>query len=146
MSDIEMQQAKEHLRAGYYQRDAYKQKRKLLLVLKTGVAGIQHHIDLRSDEGREQLKELVPGTELRLFREPENDYDQWAIAVYTQDDELIGYITRFKNEAIARMMDAGKRFVAFVDEAMDSGDDVGERFSRAQTEDSRLPFSVYLEE
>lgn len=143
MPDIEMQQAQEHLRAGYYAPDAFKQKQKLLLVLKTGVAGLQFHVDTSSDE---LLKSLVPGTELRLFREPDNEHDPWAIAVYTTDDEMIGYITRFKNEAIARLMDLGKRFVAYADEPEDAAAAEDKRESRASTENYRLPFSVYMEE
>ena len=61
---------------------------------------------------------------LRLVREPDNPYDEYAIRVETADAEMIGYcatpalastedrklgyISRTNNKIIARLMDAGK--------------------------------------
>lgn len=59
---------------------------------------------------------LAPGTEPMLFREPENEQDEWAIAVYLTEKDKIGYLSRYKNETIARLMDVGKKFVAVVEE------------------------------
>ena len=135
------------LRAGYFNRDAFRQKGQMLLVLQTGIAGLQFHVDRNSDEGRELLQSLTPGTELKLFRDPNNDHDRWAIMVCTTEGKELGYITRYKNETIARLMDVGKVFHAYVDELPE--DDEIEDDSRrypTPTENLRIPFSVYMEE
>ncbi len=61
------------------------------------------------------LESLVPGTELKLKREPENKHDRWAIAIYTNEGLQLGYVARYKNEAIARLMDSGYVFSAYVE-------------------------------
>ncbi|MEG0492225.1 MAG: HIRAN domain-containing protein [Clostridia bacterium] len=148
MREEQLQKPQEPLLAGYFNPQAFTQKRKRMLVLKTGIAGMEFCFDRNQEALLQKQASLVPGTELRLFREPENERDEWAIAVYTTDDEMIGYITRFKNETIARMMDQGKTFVAYVDapeqEAQEE-EQVGHR-RKGTTEDDRLPFSVFLEE
>lgn len=59
---------------------------------------------------------LLPGALLVLQREPNNPHDELAIKVLAESGDHIGYIPRAKNEALARLMDAGKlifaRFVA----------------------------------
>lgn len=139
------QQAGAQIRAGYYDQDAFRQKEKLLLVLKTGIAGIRYHVDMDSEEGLAIRKKLIPGAELMLYRDADNKHDKWAISVYTKDDEMIGYVTRFKNETIARLMDLGKRFIAYVDDPNADNEEADER-SRAGTEDYDVPFSVFMEE
>lgn len=110
--------------------------------MKTGLAGSQFYI--KSEAERARLQNLQPGTELILRREPDNKYDEWAIAVYLTEDDKIGFISRYKNEAIARLMDAGKKCIAIADDpAVRSNDDVG-RSCQASTENMYLPFSVYL--
>lgn len=135
------------IRAGYFDADTFQQKARQFLVLKTGIAGIQFHVDLTSKEGKALLESLTPGTELMLYRDADNEHDQWAILVYTKDDKELGYITRFKNETIARLMDYGKKFTAIVDEAPPEPQTPDEcRRTRAETENYALPFSVYMEE
>lgn len=147
MVDRQGLQQEKSVKSGYFNRDAFRQSGKLILVLKTGIAGLHFHVDENSDEGRELLKSLVPGTELHLFRDADNEHDQWAISVYTSDDKELGYVTRFKNETIARLMDCGKVFHAYVDEPPEPPkDDTEERRTRTMTEDYRLPFSIYMEE
>ena len=71
----------------------------------------------------------------------------WAISVYTTDDKELGYVTRFKNETIARLMDYGKVFHAYVDDPPEPPKDETERRrTRAPTENYSLPFSIYMEE
>lgn len=147
MAEKQMQQQGVPLRSGFFDRDAFQQKQRMILVLKTAVAGLYFHVDDNSEEGRELLDSLTPGTELHLFRDPDNEHDQWAISVYTTDDQELGYVTRFKNETIARLMDYGKVFHAFVDEQPDAPKDADEaRRTRARTEDYRVPFSVFMED
>lgn len=111
------------------------------------MAGLQHHIE--SDEEQKRIDELKPGTELQLYREPDNEYDEWAIAVYITDDDKLGYISRFKNETIARLMDAGKKFIAIVDDPeeiakQEADKEPSKRKRRAYTENMAIPFSIYL--
>ncbi len=120
------------------------------MVLKTGIAGLQFHIE--NEEEREALNAITPGTELLLYREPENEHDKWAIAVHLTEEDKLGFITRFKNETIARLMDSGKKFIGVVDdpeadeEAKEIVDKELRRSRHAPTENMALPFSVYLVE
>lgn len=138
------QEAAALFRGRMYRRDDDKPRERRILVLKTGLAGMQFHI--RNDEEKAALDAIQPGDELMLFREPENEYDEWAIAIYLTEDDQIGFMTRFKNETIARLMDAGKKFVAVVDDPAELEEDTSEhrRARRAYTENMGLPFSVYL--
>ena len=147
MAEHLKQEQPELMRAGYFNRDAFRQKGHMLLVLQTGVAGLQFHVDRHSDAGRALLESLVPGTELKLYRDPKNDHDRWAIMVCTAEGQDLGYVTRFKNETIARLMDLGKVFHAFVDELPDDDEDeTDSRHDPTPTENLSVPFSVYMEE
>lgn len=147
MADIQIQQQGQPLRSGFFDRDAFQQKGRSILVLKTAVAGLYFHVDQNSDEGRALMASLTPGTELSLFRDTNNEHDKWAISVYTSDDKELGYVTRFKNETIARLMDYGKVFHAYVDEPPEPPKDITEaRRSRTATEDYSLPFSIYMDD
>lgn len=142
------QEAPQSFRGRMYQRDASKPKEQRILVLKTGIAGLQFHIE--NEEEQAALNAITPGTELMLFREPENEHDEWAIAVHLTEDDKLGFISRFKNETIARLMDAGKKFIGVVDDP--EADAVAKkivekernRSRRAPTENMALPFSIYL--
>ena len=113
------------------------------LVLWTAIAGISHHLDPDSRKGKRIMKKLTPGTPLKLLREPKNRYDPWAVRVETAEGQTLGYITRFKNETVARMMDHGHRFEAQV-EQMSGRESEKMRAHRAATEQFILPFSVWL--
>ena len=147
MANQQMQERSQSLRSGFFDRDAFRQKGRSILVLKTAVAGLNHHIDDNSDEGRDLLDALTPGTELHLFRDTDNEHDQWAISVYTTDNRELGYVTRFKNETIARLMDCGKVFHAYVDEPPEPPKDATQaRRTRTPTENYKLPFSIYMDD
>ncbi|MCR5484681.1 MAG: HIRAN domain-containing protein [Clostridiales bacterium] len=147
MADKQTAEQAATIRSGYFDRDAFKEKKKSILVLKTGVAGLYFHVDTKTDEGKTFLASLTPGTELRLFRDTDNEHDRWAISVYTSDDRELGYITRFKNETIARLMDYGKVFHAYVDEPRERPkDETEERRTVAPTENFALPFSIYMDD
>ena len=45
---------------------------------------------------------------IKLKREPSNTYDEYAIELFTEKEEKIGYIPRKTNKVFARLMDAGK--------------------------------------
>lgn len=137
------QEAPQAFRGRFFNRDTAKPKEHRILALKTGLAGAQFHIESQAE--REALDSIKPGTELLLYREPENKYDEWAIAVYLTEDDKIGFISKFKNETIARLMDAGKKFVAVVDDPQDVPESTS-RSRHAPTENMAIPFSVYLVE
>lgn len=138
------QAAPQSYRGRMFKQDTSKPKEQRILVLKTGLAGVQFHI--QNDAERDALNAITPGTELLLYREPDNQYDEWAIGVYLTEDDQIGFMSRFKNETIARLMDAGKKFIAIADDPAElANQDNGERRTRkAPTENMGLPFSVYL--
>ena len=147
MHDPQMMQQGMPLRSGYFDSEAFTRKSRSILVLKTGIAGMQYHVDENSEEGRQLLQALTPGTELRLFRDTDNEHDKWAISVYTSDDRELGYVTRFKNETIARLMDCGKVFHVFVDEPPEPPkDETEKRRTQAYTENYKLPLSIYMDE
>ena len=50
------------------------------------------------------VKALQPGTELLLVREPTNQFDPMAVAVYV-DRRRIGYIPRKQNKVLAQFID-----------------------------------------
>lgn len=151
MSNL-MQQAPQSFRGRMFRQDISRPKEKRILVLKTGIAGMQFHIE--NEEEQATLDALQPGYELLLFREPDNQYDEWAVAVYLTKQDKIGFISRFKNETIARLMDAGKKFIAIVDAPEEEAEDSSQnedtnatakkRSRYSATENMKLPFSVYL--
>lgn len=145
MSSVDYLPEEKPMMGGFYNRDAYKRKKQQVLVLQTGIAGIYQNIDIDTEEGKAVLESLVPGTELKLYREPDNKYDEWAIAVYTTEDKKLGYVTRFKNETIARLMDIGRVFTAKMDKPEQADDDDARRKHSAPTEDDEYPFSIYME-
>lgn len=57
-----------------------------------------------------QIKE---GDELQLLRNPDNNYDRFAIRVLYKG-EKVGYIAAFENVVLANMMDRGVKLHAFV--------------------------------
>jgi hypothetical protein len=72
-------------------------------LLECYVAGTSFREDMEEIEPELQKEDL-----LVLKREPDNEYDKLAIAVYDKEERLIGYIPQRKNEIPARLMDAGK--------------------------------------
>ena len=141
MSDVFKQELNDEFHAGFFQRDVFKQKSVQIKVLETAIAGMHFHVEDEQEE--ENIENLVPGTELELYREPDNAYDEWAVAVYYGEEDLLGYITRYKNETIARLMDAGKKFIAVVDEFPNAKEQAKRKW--APTE-SGIMISVYLME
>lgn len=74
-----------------------------IVVLETKVAGTMYY---EPHEFEPLVKKDLP---LKMVREPENQYDRFAVALYL-DGGKIGYLPKSKNEVIARLMDAGKEF------------------------------------
>lgn len=56
---------------------------------------------------------LTPGTRIRLVREPENEFDANAIALYaTRGDAPVGYVNKQNAARIAKILDSGGELVA----------------------------------
>ncbi|WMJ73031.1 HIRAN domain-containing protein [Cytophagaceae bacterium ABcell3] len=80
--------------------DALDQKGKKLYVLSGFVKGFQYQ---KADD---LLEVMQPGEPLELQREPQNQYDAHAIAIYYAGKK-IGYVARVQNKALSNLMDAG---------------------------------------
>lgn len=78
-----------------------------ILLLESMLAGSQYAM-LSEDE----LDELPDSPVFDLVREADNPYDDFAIRVQTKKGRKLGYIPRKKNEALARLMDAGRELYA----------------------------------
>lgn len=88
-------------------------------ILKTGLANVQNQIDMSKGENRLFFEKLAePGTELKLKRVYDNEHDPFRIEVFSPDDRYLGRVTVGKNETAARMMDAGLKLVAIVNESL----------------------------
>lgn len=105
---------------------------KRVVILRCGIVRLQNY--------SENLSE--PGRQLRLVREPENQYDRWAIRVCTPSGTMLGYLPARKNQSAARLMDAGKKITVFVDESSATAEP--NYFSRSR-EDERLPLILYMD-
>ena len=79
-----------------------------LLLQESPVAGFQYH------DGEAVWRRLAVGDSLRLRREPNNPYDELAVAVYWRGAKL-GYVPRADNTAVAQMMDRSERLVARIE-------------------------------
>ncbi len=73
-----------------------------IMLIECHIAGTSYH-DVKTVE-----PQLLPGMMLPLEREPQNPHDALAIVILTETGHRLGYVPRVKNEALARLMDAGK--------------------------------------
>ena len=53
---------------------------------------------------------------LMLKREPNNEYDNYAILILTEEGQKLGYVPQDKNEVLSKLMDAGKLLFGRLDE------------------------------
>ena len=73
-----------------------------LVVLECNVAGTSY-------QELDEIEPLLqPKDKFFLLREPDNKFDNFAVAIYTSRKEKLGYLPREKNETTARLLDAGK--------------------------------------
>ncbi len=70
-------------------------------LLETPVAGFQYHEGMR----RDVFRRLRVSQRLLLVREPENPYDELAVAVHTMEGHKLGYIPRSCNAIPAALAD-----------------------------------------
>ena len=62
------------------------------------------------------LREMKKGDPVRLVREPDNQYDKYAIRIENMAGNKMGYMPRSLNHIPARLMDAGKMIIGQVQE------------------------------
>lgn len=81
-----------------------------IMLVECAIAGTSHR------PVKDLEPSLIPETFLVLKREPGNPHDDLAIMIFTEAGEHLGYVPRAKNEALARLMDAGKFLFARVED------------------------------
>ena len=86
-----------------------------ILIQTSPVAGFQYY------QGELFWKKLSVGDQLQLSREPDNPYDENAVAIYREGIKL-GYLPRVENIVVARMMDKGQRINALIQNKQKSDD------------------------
>lgn len=79
---------------------------KELVVLECHIAGTSY---LELEEVEPTLK---TDDKFYLVREPANEYDSFAVAIYSAAKVKLGYLPKSKNESVARLLDAGKLLFA----------------------------------
>lgn len=89
---------------------------KEIMLVECQIAGTSHR-DVKAIEPT-----LAPGALLPLKREPANPHDALAIMILNESGHQLGYVPRAKNEALARLMDAGKLLFARLESKAWQGD------------------------
>jgi hypothetical protein len=82
-----------------------------ILIQDSPIAGFQFY------RGNSVLPLLRVGEELSLVRDPRNEHDSDAVAVYFRNDKL-GFVPRVENRAIAQMLDRGERLKTRISELL----------------------------
>jgi hypothetical protein len=67
------------------------------------------------------IRKLAVGQKMMLVREPDNAYDPNAIIVCTEAKEQIGYVNRETAQRLAKQLDNGLEYAAFI-EAVTGGE------------------------
>jgi hypothetical protein len=72
-------------------------------------------VGLRYENRLEYLSQVNQGGELKLVREPDNAFDPYAMAVYTNVGQKLGYIRSSKAFVLSTLSDEGWRFNCYVE-------------------------------
>lgn len=75
-----------------------------IFLLEIDIAGTNHCKEIKAIENQ-----IVPEKVLTMKREPDNKFDEFAIAIYC-DNIRIGFVPAKMNLVCSRLMDAGKLF------------------------------------
>ncbi len=75
-----------------------------IFLLEIVIAGTTHCKEIGTIEDK-----IIPEKVLTMKREPDNEFDEFAIAIYC-DTFRIGYVPAEMNLVCSRLMDAGKLF------------------------------------
>ena len=73
------------------------------------IVGIRHSSKCRGTNCG-LLPKIELGESVVFMPEPTNEYDPFAIAVLTQDNEMLGYVPRYYSEGIARRLERGMTY------------------------------------
>ncbi len=76
---------------------------KEIFLMSCNIAGTSYRDDIAEISGALSCDEI-----LVFRREPQNEHDDLAIAIFDSKGRKIGYVPRQRNEVLARLMDAGK--------------------------------------
>lgn len=76
------------------------------MILKSSVVGVKHH-----PGAHDRLVHTLPGSTVELVREPENRFDQNAVAVHIEGVKC-GFIPRAQAKALAKDLDGGRQVKA----------------------------------
>ena len=102
-----------------------------IFLLETHVAGLAYH------QMQLAQPDLAVGKLLTLRREPGNSHDPLAIEILAAGGLKLGYVPRYRNPVLARLMDAGKQLLATIESI---GADA--RYSTEEQPDIRLNISL----
>ena len=83
------------------------QSEKTTGIFHTNIAGITYKNKDGSDR-RDVIAKCKEGDSLQLRREPDNEYDPNAVAVFTLHGKQMGYLYREEAAEIARELDSGR--------------------------------------
>jgi hypothetical protein len=75
-----------------------------IFLLEIDIAGTNHCKEIETVENQ-----IVPEKMLNMKREPDNKFDEYAIAIYCEHVR-VGYVPAKLNLVCSRLMDAGKLF------------------------------------
>jgi hypothetical protein len=78
-------------------------QRRAILLKEVNIAGVPYH----DASEPSVLAKLEVGERVILRREPENPYDNMAIAIHTLRGDMLGYVPRIQNRTMARIADQG---------------------------------------
>jgi len=92
-----------------------KHDRRDVLIQTSPIAGFQYY------QGEFFWEQLSVRDQLQLSREPDNPYDENAVAIYREGIKL-GYLPRVENIVVARMMDKGQLINALIENKQKSAD------------------------
>ncbi len=102
-----------------------------IFLLETHIAGLRYY-DIKNLSMPLQLAYT-----LMLRREPDNVHDELAIVVLTVTAQKLGYLPKFRNPVLARLMDAGKSLVAEVAQ-LKAGDNTASAYARKATDPTAI--------
>lgn len=74
----------------------------------------------RPKETKDLIKMLSVGDELKLQRDPENQYDSNAIKIFDEDNNWLGFVSKEEAADIAPLLDNGDEATCVVDCFLDT--------------------------
>lgn len=130
----------------YFSRNNGDARRESILVLSAGIVGLYESLNNEDEDTIIWISQLSKGTELNIYREPDNSNNQWAVSVYAEEHRL-GYIAPEKCESVARLMDYGKVFHVYVGDGVELScfDPDDEIKKIAPDEDYTIPIDIYMD-